>query len=372
MPQDIAGWTFTNNPQWGGYDRASWDTGVARPAVGVGGGGGGGGYSYGNLIGSPGTSGSGTPYGTVPQVPDPAVSLRRAQETAITALPGLEDLAKQLNTFQQGQIQTGLETALPGYAGATGTAMGNIASNLRGEIPADVMRQFQQDAAERGVGTGLPGAGVIDSGYLTNVLRNRLALQSQGQTQLNQRVGATPLAKPWDPSSFFITPAQMFQAQSAANIASAAPDPAAAAAAARQALQQGAQFGAGIGGGGGSGAFRFPGVGYGNDMVEGPGTIVAPSTGTGTMIGGTLYPQGGGPTENLGANWQNWVSGLGGPTTTGGGSYYAGDQAGYGGGEDWFDYFLGNEDTGSTPPGTVTTGTESYYDPYSEYYDLGG
>lgn len=317
MPSDISSWVFTNSPSnWstssGGWSGNPWGVRGTGGGTGTGGGyggGGGGGYAPGTLPGAPGTGGSGTPYGRVPQVPDPAAVLRSSIRANLGAFGDIEGLARRTNTLSTDEMQRALETSLPGYADTVSSAMGNIASNLRGEIDPGVLGLFQQDAAERGIGTGLSGSPNIDSNYLTNVLRNRLALQAQGQNQLNARVGATPLAPQFNPSSFFVTPAQQFQAQTAANIAAAAPDPAAAAAAARDALNAGARFGAGIGGGGGSGAYRMPSFGglYGANTPTSPGVVVGQSPAGGSVIGGVEYPAGTTPSD---ISTQDWYSSI--------------------------------------------------------------
>ena len=62
-----------------------------------------------------------------------------------------------------------------------------VESQLRGELPQDVINQIAQRAAERGVATGMPTAPVGNAAYLSAIGRNSLQLQQAGQKAFEEQ-----------------------------------------------------------------------------------------------------------------------------------------------------------------------------------------
>lgn len=200
----------------------------------VAGGGGGGGGSL------PGYStGWNDAYGGRPLVPDPTASARSAIGANIGNLSSLYNLAGGVNQFNEAQLLGMYESAFPGYQGLVKEASGNIAEQLAGNVPSDVVNQIIQSAAERGILTGSPGSPNANTALLRSLGLTSLGLQQTGQENLLNMARATPTAAPFDISKLFITPDEIQQAQLYANIYASAPDPAAAAAAARGAAMGG-------------------------------------------------------------------------------------------------------------------------------------
>jgi len=136
-----------------------------------------------------------------------------------------------------------------------------------------------------------------------------LGMQQQGEQNLSGAIARTPQAPLFNPASFFVNPEQQQQAESAASLYGAAPNPMAAAQAAMQAARAG-------GSGGYPGRGGFGGGGYGgsagpvspSSYVRGPWA----SDQMGVTVGGAMgSPQG--PQEASPAGyqrWQDWASSL--------------------------------------------------------------
>lgn len=259
----------------------------------------------GNLYGAAPQGGSGA-YGAVPVAPDPTTTTRNAITGNITNMPFLERLASQINEFQQGQLLDNFRRANPLFDDNLRSSSENISANLRGELHPDIVRQFQVDAAERGVSMGAPGSPNVDTNYLMRVLRERLARQDLGQTQYNESLRRPTVVQPFNVADFLTTPSDQWNATWLANQLASAPNPALAAEALRNATRSGVNYGAGIGGGG---ARIDRGFGGGTNTGAGDSTaqdiFTRYSTGGGTNIGGTTY-YGNDTPGSASANWNAW------------------------------------------------------------------
>lgn len=226
-----------------------------------------------------------TSYGGVPQVPAPAASAGAALSGNISNLAQLYNLAGNVNAFQTGQARAPLIAGLPNYENMLAQSSGNIGSLLKGQIPADVLSQIEQGAAERGIATGSAGSPNANAAMLRALGLTSLGLQTQGEQELTAAIGRTPQPPLMNPATFLVGPEQQQQAEMAANVYGAAPSPADAAAAAMGAARAGARAG--------GGGVSYPGIGRTSGigplqqtplgapswptMVAGPG---ATSTGT--------------------------------------------------------------------------------------------
>lgn len=285
------------------------------------------------LPGQPPTFGSGTPFGQVPQVPDPLSTANLAITGDIANLPSLTDLATQVNQFNTSQALAPYIANLPGYQSMVGQSSQNIGSLLRGEIPTDVMNLLNQQMAERGVASGLAGSPNANAAALQGLGLTSLGLQKQGEGELTAAIGRTPVPQLFNVAQFLTTPGDEQAAQMAANIYAAAPDPNLQAQELMKLFSQFMGRFSGGGGGGGTGVPNLnlnwpnmPGATYPPTAVSGGGgqlqvgpsppnqTAGPPSpqvgtTGTGTQLG-PANPN----AWNLGgtspsANWMNTLFG---------------------------------------------------------------
>lgn len=143
--------------------------------------------------------------------------LRSTTATAIEANQanegGIEALISRGNTFAQTQATSLQEQAMPGYT--------KLASSLTGQaqkladnpyaVPADVTKNLERIAAERGISAGTRGQ-FNDFSLLRDLGVNEL---QYGQANLSAAEGITrtlasiaPKVNPMSPLSFYATPAQ--------------------------------------------------------------------------------------------------------------------------------------------------------------------
>jgi len=104
-------------------------------------------------------------YGDKPRVPDyipvdPTEQQKLTVEGNMAVLPQAQELAAKTNKFNLAQLQQMMAGIMPGYHGMQDQISKNIQSGLRGELPADVSRQVQDNAAARAIGGGFAGGGL--------------------------------------------------------------------------------------------------------------------------------------------------------------------------------------------------------------------
>lgn len=303
------------------------------------------GATPGTTVGAPGRSYDPT-YGGIPQVPSLPGVQRAAVTGNISNLGDLYNLAGPTNYFNQQQLLGQYAAALPGYASMTSQASENIGSNLKGILPPDVANAIAIKAAERGVNTGAIGSPNANAALLRAMGLTSLDLQNQGQTQLTEAIRRSPIAQPFDISRFFFSPEDQFRAQQGANIYSAAPVPSYAGTAALRAAQ------AGLGAGRTAGGVQPTGTNVAQSLL-GKYTGQQPTGPSGNVYGGVASDV---SPSQIYTNWQDWARGI--PTS----------QPAESESDAWASIGV---DTGAPPAGTVTTNTQSSYDPYGYYYGGG-
>lgn len=114
------------------------------------------------------------------------------------------DISAATNQFMTGQAQMPYLANLPNYAEMLGQQTGNTLSQLKGEVPQDVVTQLQQRGAERGVATGSPGSPNSNAAYLRALGLTSLDIQKQGAANLHQNIADTPVSPLWNPASLFV------------------------------------------------------------------------------------------------------------------------------------------------------------------------
>jgi len=114
------------------------------------------------------------------------------------------DLAASVNQFMSGQAAMPYQMNLPGYQGMIGQQSGNILQQLQGDVPRDVINQILQQAAERGIVTGSPGAPGAGAAYLKALGLTSLGMQEMGAKNLSQVRQDTPVPELWNPMSLYV------------------------------------------------------------------------------------------------------------------------------------------------------------------------
>lgn len=243
-------------------------------------------------------------FGGLPQVPAPGATAATAIGSNIGNLGSLYNLAGGINQFNTAALQGGLASGLPGYAGMLGQSSSNILSNLKGQLPPDVINLIAQQGAERGIATGSPGSPNADAAYLRALGLTSLDLQGRGESQLTSAIGRTPVAQPFNLASMLTSPEQQQEAAMAANLYGAAPVPSRAATAGIGAFESG--LGAGGRAVGGSVNYGGGGLGFGGpgdpflDMYNAPdfGHYGGPA-----LYGSGADAAGGAPNAQAYQNW---------------------------------------------------------------------
>ena len=113
-------------------------------------------------------------------------------------------LANQANRFMSFQARQPFLTGLPGYASNLGQQGQNVGSMLRGDVPADVVRNIQQAGAERGIAMGMGGGANTNAAWLRALGLTSLGLQNQGAKQFSQMQSDLPVPELWNPMSLFV------------------------------------------------------------------------------------------------------------------------------------------------------------------------
>jgi hypothetical protein len=187
-------------------------------------------------------------YGGTPAVPNPTT-------TALQSIEGNTSNLGANSNLTIGNAETNAEAAgaaigtnLPGYAGLVGQQSSNIMSELEGVLPADVLAVLQQDAGQRGIGTGQTNSPNDTTSWLQSLGLNMLGVEQTGTNNLQTAIGETPTGPAVSATSNEVTPAQQQTASQQQSLYEAAPVPGAAAAANSAAAQAGLGAGAGAAG----------------------------------------------------------------------------------------------------------------------------
>lgn len=168
-------------------------------------------------------------YGGVPQVPS-LIDIYGQATGANQALAGpLTKLGGQITTASEQELLNNLRMAIPGYDASVAASMGNIGQLQHGQVPSDVRNQITQEAAERGIATGLYDSPNANAALLRSLGLTSLGLEGEGEKQMSALVGRTPQAQPFDISKLMLSPTDLYESNLLANIYRAAPVPKAAA-----------------------------------------------------------------------------------------------------------------------------------------------
>lgn len=153
--------------------------------------------------------------GSKPRVPTaPSVDPDQVQLDTIAgnlaALPQAQNLAGQVNTFNQGQLQQMYAAALPGYENIRSQVGKNILAQVRGELGDDFIAQDSGRTAAQALYGGFGGSQAGRHLTERDLNINRLARQESGMNAA-QRWLQTGTVPQYDITSTFFSPGARLQ-----------------------------------------------------------------------------------------------------------------------------------------------------------------
>lgn len=153
---------------------------------------------------------------------DPQEEQRRAVQGNLANQDSIEQLLTRSNRYSQGQANSLMEQAVPGFGRLSGkfTSLAEDKLANRYNVPKEVTDNLSRIAAERGINTGVRGqAGEFsllrDLGV--NMLDYGDRQVNQAQSLLSTVAGLAPRVSPMSPMSFYVSPAQQIAAQTGNN-----------------------------------------------------------------------------------------------------------------------------------------------------------
>jgi hypothetical protein len=158
-------------------------------------------------------------YGTKPKVPVwNNITLPQEQSAAISqnasSLPSNEALASGVDTFNQNQLTTMLNSIIPNFTGSSNQLGLNINNELQGKLPADVQSQLQESDAAQALTGGFGGSGLAGNLTARDLGISSLNLMQTGQSELenwSSQIDQMFAPGEFNVSSMFVDPQQEFQ-----------------------------------------------------------------------------------------------------------------------------------------------------------------
>lgn len=140
----------------------------------------------------------------------------------LTNSPNVQGISDLVNSINRSAQQAAQAARIPQGTALETKSSTNIGQELSGQLPSDVVSLLQQQAAERGVATGLgTDSGNNNAAYLRALGLTSLQEQQTGQQNLSAAYARNPIAPTYDPGNLVMTPAQTasltLQGQSLAN-----------------------------------------------------------------------------------------------------------------------------------------------------------
>lgn len=228
-------------------------------------------------VGGGGRGGGPGAYGYVPAPVAPGAATSGAISSNLSNLNNLYSLASGIGAASGAGGAANLNTALPGATTALGNELQLGNTLMAGQLPADVTRNLEQTAAERGVMTGAPGSDNSNAALLRDLGLTTLDLEQMGTKDVQGAVGQAPRGPEFNPASQLITPGDVLSQLNYNSDLAAAPNPEAAAMTNLAALGGARSFG---GGGLPPGGTESP------TASGGPGTLTGYSNSPYTNYGG--------------------------------------------------------------------------------------
>lgn len=148
----------------------------------------------------------------------PNVNIASDQQQAVSdnqkALPGAENLASQVNSFNSSQLHSLWSKAIPGYDAMVTAGGADIASELQGQLPADVLNQIQTSTNAAATAGGYGGSGMGRNLTSRDLGLTSLNLTQQGLSSAEKwmsTVGAQATPSLFSPTTMFLSPEQVVQ-----------------------------------------------------------------------------------------------------------------------------------------------------------------
>lgn len=136
----------------------------------------------------------------------------RSYDTNWQYLPMMQQQSASVNQFNQGQINSLMEQAMPGIGRVREQLMGQLQEDLTTKgLPKSVEDNLRRKAAEMGVSRGTQGGFnqfklLQDFGF--NMIDWERARRAQALQTLSTIQGISPRANPMSPQSMFVSPQQ--------------------------------------------------------------------------------------------------------------------------------------------------------------------
>lgn len=315
-------------------DYVEGDTGYGSSSTSLGGG-------TGNLTGSMYDYSS--TYGGKYNTPAPGSSSATAIGNTLGNLQSIETLASHANTSAANQAVANQNILTPGYSGNMDKWSQDINNLLSGKVSSGTINTISQQAAERGISSGIAGSQNNESALLRALGLTSEGLQATGASQLSSMVNTSPKVAAFDITPYLTTGNDVQSAQLAANQVAAAADPASAASAAINAAKTGVTTGQAAAGTAPSTA------GTGSSIASLLSSILGTGSGGGglggTIVGNSLAT-GTGASGSSGQSFQDWYNstyGNGGETRS------------------------ANDYTGQDPTGDMSLGVPDTSNLYADY-----
>lgn len=230
-----------------------------------------------------------------------------APASNVAAGGDISALATLINNINLAGQKAANVSRIPGEAALEKKSSANIADELAGKVPSDVIRLLDQLGAERGTRMGAPDSPNVDASYLRALGLTSLDLTGKGQSELSAATARNPGAPLFNPAGQLLTPGEDLQNKLEQE---------------RLALEQERLFLQSLGRGGGGGGGRGYGAPGTSESLVGAYDAPVPVGGyvpsfadlTGAT-GGTAFG------SDPYAAWNQWAAGLnlggGGGTSTG-------------------------------------------------------
>ncbi len=110
-------------------------------------------------------------------------------------LPGALDFTSGVNLGAQKDINDVLDKAIPGYSPMQATRAGQVASFIRGELPADVAKAVTRNSASRALEGGYGGTPAGRNLEARDLGLTSLDLIGKGMSGMSDMVRSTPLPR---------------------------------------------------------------------------------------------------------------------------------------------------------------------------------
>lgn len=129
-----------------------------------------------------------------PGIDSQAVTME-ALRAMLANTPLAQEVVREQNTFNQGEMDRLMELRLPGFGALQKQRMNNAASLSRGELPPDVAALVQRKAASKAVAGGYGGSGAARNLTLRDFGITSLQAMEDGDRLANSVIGSSPVAE---------------------------------------------------------------------------------------------------------------------------------------------------------------------------------